>query len=162
VGQSYLESQGANDVGFDWGHRAYTKSGFVDTLPDELVDGFVAHAATAPGDDVISIWAMGGAIGRVPETATAFTGRSAPFWVGAETVWDDAALDDAHIRWAREGLALIDPYRATGGYVNDVSEEGDDAAVRATYGTEKLARLVALKRAWDPDNVFRLNQNIRP
>jgi FAD/FMN-containing dehydrogenase len=160
--QTWLASQGANDEGLDWGHRAYTKSGFLGSLPDALLDAFVEHAARAPGDDVISLWAMGGAVGRVPESATAFTGRSAPFWVGTETVWDDPALDAAHIGWAREGIALIEPYRATGGYVNDVSESGDEAVVRASYGADKMARLVALKRAWDPDNVFRLNQNIRP
>ena len=160
--QTYLASQGANDEGFDWGHRVYTKSGYLRSIPDDLVDAFIEHAATAPGDDVISIWAMGGAIARVPEEATAFTGRAAPWWIGAETVWDDPELDDAHIGWARAAIALGEPYQSTGGYVNDVSEADDDDAVRFAYGADKMARLVALKRAWDPDNVFRLNQNIRP
>jgi FAD/FMN-containing dehydrogenase len=160
--QTYLASQGANDVAMAWGHRVYTKSGYVGSIPETLVDTIVGHASAAPGDDVFSIWAFGGAVGRVCEDATAFTGRTAPFWIGAEAEWDDAALDGAHVAWARAGIALTEPYRVMGGYVNDVSEAGDDAAVLATYGPEKLGRLVALKRAWDPDNVFRLNQNIRP
>lgn len=161
--QTYLESQHANDNANAWGHRIYTKSGYVSSLPDDLIDAFVDHAAgSPPGEDVFSIWAFGGAVGRVPEEATAFQGRAAPFWVGTETMWDDPADDRSHRDWARAGIGLIDPYRVTGGYVNDVSETGDDALVRSVYGEAKYERLVALKRAWDPDNVFRLNQNIRP
>ena len=88
--------------------------------------------------------------------------RDAPWWIGAETVWDEHELDATHIGWAREGIALTEPYAAIGGYVNDVSEAADDRVVRSSYGEDKMARLVALKRAWDPENVFRLNQNIRP
>ncbi len=161
--QTYLDSQHAFDDANAWGHRVYTKSGMVGSLPDELVDAFVDHVAgSPPGEDVFSIWAFGGAVGRVPEEATAFQGRSAAFWVGTETMWDDPADDGAHRAWARTGVGLTEPYRVLGGYVNDVSETGDVAQVRSVYGDAKYERLVALKRAWDPDNVFRLNQNIRP
>jgi FAD/FMN-containing dehydrogenase len=161
--QTYLESQHANDESLAWGHRIYTKSGFVNALPDELMDAFVSHvAASPPGEDVFSIWAFGGAVGRVPEAATAFAGRSAPFWVGAESMWDDPADDDAHRAWGRAGIDLMKPWQVTGSYVNDVTELGDEAIVRSVYGDAKYDRLVALKRAWDPDNVFHLNQNIRP
>jgi hypothetical protein len=160
---AYLDAQHANDEGMAWGHRVYTKSGFVTALPDELVDAVVDHVAGSPaGEDVFSIWAFGGAVGRVPEDATAFAGRSAPFWIGAESMWDDPGADDAHRTWGRAGIDLTEPWRLTGSYVNDVSESGDDAVVRSVYGDAKYERLVALKRAWDPDNVFRLNQNIRP
>jgi berberine-like enzyme len=162
VEQTHLESQHANDAGLAWGHRIYTKSGFLGDIPGALVDATVAHVADAPGDDIYSIWAQGGALGRVPDDATAFTGRAAPFWVGAETQWDDAALDSAHVEWSRQAISLCDPYRVTGSYVNDVSDDADEAQVRAIYGGTKVHRLVALKRSWDPDNVFRLNQNIRP
>ena len=91
--QTYLESQHAFDESKGWGHRVYTKSGMVDALPDELVDALVDHVAKSPpGEDVFSIWAFGGAVGRVPEDATAFQGGRRPFWVGAETMWDDPAL----------------------------------------------------------------------
>ena len=131
--------------------------------PTISFDAFVDHVAVSPpGEDVFSIWAFGGAVGRVPEDATAFQGRSAPFWVGTETMWDEPADDRAHREWARTGIGLLEPYRVSGVYVNDVSERGDDATVRSVYGDAKYERLVALKRTWDPDNVFRLNQNIRP
>ena len=160
---THLESQHANDEAMAWGHRIYTKSGFLNALPNDLMDAFVDHvAASPPGEDVFSIWAFGGAIGRVAEDATAFAGRSAPFWVGAESMWDDPADDAAHREWGRSGMELIDPWRVTGSYVNDVTESGDEAIVRSIYGDAKYDRLVALKRVWDPDNVFHLNQNIRP
>ena len=114
--QTYLESQHAFDDANAWGHRVYTKSGMVGSLPDDLIDAFVDHVGgSPPGEDVFSIWAFGGAVGRVPEEATAFQGRSAPFWVGTETMWDDPADDRAHREWARTGIGLIEPWRAVGG-----------------------------------------------
>ena len=160
---AYLASQHANDESLGWGRRVYTKSGFLGGLPDELVDALVEHVAAAPsGEAVFSIWAFGGAIGRVPDDATAFAGRTAPYWIGAEATWDDPAEDDAYRDWARAGIDLIEPHQVTGRYVNDVSEFDDNAMVRSVYGDAKYERLVALKRTWDPDNVFHLNQNIRP
>jgi FAD/FMN-containing dehydrogenase len=160
--QPYLESQHANDATLAWGHRVYAKSAFLASIPDALVDALISHVAEAPGEDVISIWAQGGALARVPEDGTAFPGRSAPYWIGAETQWDDPGLDGAHIGWSRRAIALTEPYRSVGSYVNDASDHGDDAQVRAIYGDARYDRLVELKRAWDPDNVFHLNQNIRP
>jgi FAD/FMN-containing dehydrogenase len=104
---------------------------------------------------------MGGAIGRVSDSDSAFTGRTAGWWLSAEAMWDEPALDDAHIGWARRAMSAITPFTAVGQYVNDVVET-DVGSVRAIYGNEKYDRLVALKRKYDPDNVFRLNQNIRP
>ncbi len=161
--QTYLASQHANDESMAWGHRIYTKSGFVNALPDELIDAFVDHvAASPPGEDVFSIWAFGGAVGRIADEATAFAGRSAPFWIGAESMWDDPADDEAHRRWGRSGIELMRPWQATGSYVNDVTELADESLVRSIYGDAKYERLVALKQAWDPDNVFHLNQNVSP
>jgi FAD/FMN-containing dehydrogenase len=159
----YLESQHANDEFLGWGRRAYAKSAFLTDLPDELVDRLVEHVASAPpGEDMFSIWSFGGATGRIPEDATAFPGRSAPIWIGAEAVWDDAERDADHLRWARSGMQLVEPWRATGRYVNDLTDHGDEATIRDVYGDARYDRLVEVKRAWDPDNVFRLNANIRP
>jgi FAD/FMN-containing dehydrogenase len=159
----YLESQHANDAFLGWGRRAYAKSAFLSDLPDALVDRLVDHVVTAPpGEDMFSIWSFGGAIARVPEDATAFPGRQAPIWIGAEAVWDVADDDADHLRWARAGMEMVEPWRVTGRYVNDLTDQGDEATIRDVYGDAKYDRLVALKRAWDPDNVFRLNANIRP
>ena len=160
---TYLEAQHANDEPMAWGHRFYMRSGFTRSLPDELVDRCVEHVAQAPadGDRAFSIWTWGRAIGRVAEDATAFTGRGAEFWISAEAQWDDPDADGENVAWGRAAMADVEPFTMAGRYVNDVAETGADLA-RSIYGEAKYERLVALKREWDPDNVFRLNQNIRP
>ena len=91
----------------------------------------------------------------------AFTGRGAAFWVGVEAFWLDPARDREHVDWGRAAMAALKPFTRAGQYVNDVVEQGEDV-VRGIYGEAKYERLRALKRAHDPENVFRLNQNIRP
>ena len=132
--------------------------------PEKLlarVDEMAAQASTAPGECSICLWAQGGATRRVDENAMAFTGRGAAFWFGVENFWDDAAHDDAFIGWGRATMDALQPFTMAGHYVNDMVETGK-AVVRSIYGDAKYERLVSLKRAFDPDNVFRLNQNIVP
>ena len=159
----HLASQHLNDEAQDWGHRFYMKSAFMPAFPDEAVDLCVEHASRAPAgaDCEFSVWAWGRAIADVAEEATAFTGREAAVWLAAEALWDDEALDEQCRAWGRNALADLAPFASDGRYVNDVAEVGADVA-RMVYGDAKYERLVALKREWDPDNVFRLNQNIRP
>jgi FAD/FMN-containing dehydrogenase len=161
--KSYLGTQTMNDEAMRWGHRFYMKSALLVDLSDEVVDRLAAHVVRMPAgaEGEFTAWAMGRAIAAVPEEATAFTGRGAGLWIAAEILWADEALDDACRAWVRAALADLQPFATTGRYVNDVVEVGDDV-IRSVYGDAKHDRLVALKRAWDPDNVFRLNQNIRP
>jgi FAD/FMN-containing dehydrogenase len=160
---TYLETQHLADEAQEWGHRFYMKSAFLPALPDEAVDVLVEHAPRAPAGSEcgFSTWAWGRRIADVPENGTAFTGRGAAAWLAAEAMWDDAALDEDCRAWARDALADLAPFASDGRYVNDVAEVGADMA-RTVYGDAKYERLVALKREWDPDNVFRLNQNIQP
>ena len=160
---TYLETQHLADESQEWGHRFYMKSAFLPALPDEAVDVLVDHAPRAPDSSEcgFSTWAWGRRIADVPEDGTAFTGRNAAAWLAAEAMWDDPALDEQCRSWAREALADLAPFASDGRYVNDVAEVGADLA-RTVYGDAKYERLVALKREWDPDNVFRLNQNIQP
>jgi FAD/FMN-containing dehydrogenase len=159
--QPYLEVQAANDEAMAFGHRSYIKGGFVNDVRPEILDALVENAAQAPGEGAFGITAQGAAIDRVPDDAMAFTGRDARFEVSADISWDDPALDDGHVAWARRAMAIIEPDTVTGRYVNEIAEHGP-AETRAIYGDAKLARLTSLKRAWDPDNVFRLNHNIQP
>ena len=161
--KSYLALQGMNDDAMSWGHRFYMKSGFVGEFSDEVLAVSAAESTDVPpgGECSISFWAMGGAISRVPDEASAFTGRTAGWWLSAEAMWDEPAHDAAHMGWARRAMGALMPFTTVGQYVND-AVESDVASVRAVYGNEKYDRLVALKRTYDPDNVFRLNQNIRP
>jgi FAD/FMN-containing dehydrogenase len=160
---AYLDAQHLNDEAQDWGHRFYMKSAFLPSLPDEAVDLCVEHATRAPDKSEcgFSTWAWGRAISEVSEEETAFTGREAAAWLAAEAMWDDPALDEQCRAWGREALADLAPFASNGRYVNDVAEVGADVA-RTVYGDAKYERLVALKREWDPDNVFRLNQNVQP
>lgn len=137
------------------------KNAFFPAITGEIVDLCAARVCDAPGNCSVAFMAQGGAIARVGEDATAFTGRGAAFWCGVESVWDEPARDDAHIGWGRATMAALKPFTGQGHYVNDVIEPGEDI-VRGIYGEVKYQRLVALKRAWDPDNVFRLNHNVIP
>ncbi|HET9327048.1 MAG TPA: FAD-binding oxidoreductase [Candidatus Eisenbacteria bacterium] len=159
----YLTAQRMNDETMRWGYRFYMKSAFINSLPDELIDRCVEHMPRVPSgvNGGYTVWACGRAIARVPEEATAFSGRQAAFWMGSEILWKDEARDDECRTWGRVAMAESKPYESEGRYVNDVAEVGDDVT-RSVYGDAKYQRLVALKRAWDPGNFFRLNQNVRP
>lgn len=108
------------------------------------------------------LFQLGGALGRVPEDATAYPQRDAAFNVNVNAVWlpgDEGR--EKHIRWTRDFFAALEPHTGGRVYVNFLGDEGQDR-VQAAYGETKYARLAALKRRLDPDNVFRLNQNIKP
>ena len=159
----YLVSQLLFDAPMEWGQRFSMKSAFLASLPNTLVRGWADQLSRVSdgAEGGISVWAWGRRIAAVAEEQTAFTGRNAAVWAAAEIVWKDAALDDACRAWARASADSAAPHAALGRYVNDVTEVGGDVA-RMIYGERKYQRLVALKREWDPDNVFRLNQNITP
>jgi FAD/FMN-containing dehydrogenase len=159
--QPYLDVQVQNDEAMAWGGRSFIRGGYATDLRPESLDAIVEHLSRAPGEGSFSITAQGGAIGRIPEDAMAFTGRYAPFDVSADSSWTDAGLDDANRGWVRQAMAIVEPDTIPGRYANENSDFGPEET-RAIYGDAKLARLRELKRAWDPDNVFRLNHNVAP
>jgi FAD/FMN-containing dehydrogenase len=161
--KEYLTTQRLLDAPMAWGQRFAMKSSFLSSLPDDLVDAWADRVSQVPEgvEGGFSVWPWDRAIGAVGENDTAFTGRNAAFWAAPELFWTEPAIDDACRAWARAAIAEMEPYATVGRYVNDVVEVGDDV-VRTIYGDAKYERLVALKREWDPDNVFRLNQNILP
>jgi FAD/FMN-containing dehydrogenase len=161
--KAYLTTQHLNDEAAGWGHRFSMRSSFLQALPADVVSAWVERVARVPegANGGYSAWSCGGAIAAVGDEDTAFTGRDALYWAAAEVVWDDPDLDDACRSWGRGALVEAKPYESGGRYVNDVAEV-EDGLARSIYGDAKYERLVALKRTWDPDNVFRLNQNIRP
>jgi FAD/FMN-containing dehydrogenase len=159
--ESYLSVQALGDEAMAWGKRFYMKGGYTNAITDEVVDVCVEGVVEAPGDCGIGFWAQGGALNRLPEEAMAFTGRHARFWVGVEAFWEEPARDEDFRGWGRDTWDALTPFAAAGHYVNDVVETGE-GIVRSIYGPAKYERLVSLKRAYDPDNTFRLNQNISP
>jgi FAD/FMN-containing dehydrogenase len=158
--KQYLAVQGMNDEVSGWGNRVYTKAGFLADLSDDVVDVCVAQVESIPQGSEISVWTLGGAVGRVSNDAMAFTGRDARFNISAELTWTDQAHDEERMAWGRATMAELKPFLTTGRYVNEVAEAGIDGA--QIYGQAKYERLVGLKRKYDPDNFFRMNQNIRP
>jgi len=159
--QDYLEVQTANDLAMGWGSRSYILGGYADDVRPEALDALVEHAAVAPVGSSFSISVQGGAIGRVADDAMAFTGRDARFDLSADSDWEDPALDEIQHDWVRRAMAIVEPDGVIGRYCNEIGDAGPEVT-RAIYGDAKLPRLTALKRAWDPDNVFRLNHNIAP
>jgi FAD/FMN-containing dehydrogenase len=157
----YLDVQTAHDLAFAWGSRSFIKSHNANDVRREALDELVEHVATAPGEGTFSVTALGGAIGRVPEDATAYAGRASAFDLSTDSSWTDPALDEANAEWCRRALAVVEPDRALGAYANGNSDVGPEES-RKIYGDAKLARLAALKRESDPDNVFHVNPNVAP
>lgn len=156
----YTALQTSFDAGNPTGQRYYWKSQHLTGLPDELIDAVCRFARDLHGDfTIIGIEPLGGAQGRVPPDATAFPHRSVPFSLGIWTGWADPAADRDNVAWTRDFFAAVQPFGA-GAYVNYL---GDDEADRVgeAYGGN-MARLVEIKRRWDPDNLFRVNHNIAP
>ena len=162
IGSSpYLEVQTAHDLVFQWGSRSYIKSHNADDIRPEAFDELVELIATAPAGGTFSVTALGGAIARVAEEATAYSGRQATFDVSSDASWTDEAEDDAAIGWCRRALDVVKEDLTLGAYPNGNSDAGPDET-RRIYGDAKLERLAALKRTWDPDNVFHVNPNVAP
>ena len=165
---AWVDWQSAVDAIVPKGTRAYWKNCYFDQLDAATIATIVdiANRRASPITGV-DIHHMGGAFGRVPEDATAFSNRSAGFWLNMYALWTDPAGDDANRTWARESWAAMQPHAAAGMYVNFLGTEGgDEVAIReaalAAYGERKLARLTAIKDRFDPKNVFHMNHNIRP
>ena len=91
----------------------------------------------------------------------AYAGRAAAFDLSADSGWEDPALDDANRDWVRRAMAVVEPDFTLGRYANENADASPEQT-RLLYGDAKHARLVQLKRTWDPDNVFHLNHNVTP
>ncbi|HSK99935.1 MAG TPA: FAD-binding oxidoreductase [Rubrobacteraceae bacterium] len=159
----YVEAQKVLDEDYPNGRRYYWKSTNVGGLDDGVIDGLVAHAEAAPSDhSTIDVWYQGGAMGRVGAAATAFGDRSAPILLGIEANWEAPADDEANVAWARKVVSDMRRFSDGGAYLNfpGFMEEGQKL-MRDAYG-KNYDRLVQLKNRYDPANVFRLNQNIKP
>jgi FAD/FMN-containing dehydrogenase len=146
---------------FAHGQRTYIKAGCVPDLTDAVIDALIAHGSRvgSPASQ-IEVVSMGGAVSRVAPEATAFPHRDAAWLLNIPAIWETAAEDEAEIGWARSAFAALEPHMTGGKYVNFMDKD-EDASVPAAYGGI-LQRLQAVKRRYDPENVFRLNQNIAP
>jgi FAD/FMN-containing dehydrogenase len=158
--QPYVRLQAGPDNVYPPGRMAAVESWYVDELDDTLIDGLrAAHAAMPRGSFEVQVLHMGGAVGRVPRMSTAVPNRAASYLVVAMARWDEPDEEPAARQWLRgvdeqlQGAAVGGPH--VGMHTRDVS------SVEA-YGAERYLRLAALKRRYDPENVFAHNQNVVP
>ena len=160
---SYLDAQTFFDEDYPRGGRYYWKSQYLKSLSDGAIEALIDATWKRPSNvSTIDLWHLGGAIARVPAGATPVPQRDAQYLIGIEANWTDPADDEANMRWARDLWAKTQSFEPSSIYVNfaGFGEEGDDL-VRAAYGSN-YARLAQVKKAYDPGNVFRFNQNIKP
>ena len=153
--------QSAFDGLVEHGARNYWKSHHLTDLSDGCIEQIQSFAKSMPSaESEIFIPHMEGAPSRVAPEATAFPHRNTPFLLNLHTRWRDKEEDEEAISWAKNFHDATRPY-SQGVYVNFLSEEGADR-VREAYTEKVWERLVEAKRKWDPENVFRMNQNIAP
>lgn len=142
------------------GMRNYWKSHNFVEFTDGMIENFITYGKSMPtAHSEIAVAQLGGAINRVPVEGTAYTHRDAGFLMNLHTRWEDPAQDEECIAWARDCYEAMTPHATGGVYVNFITEQVGEE--RAAY-RENYDRLVELKGTYDPDNVFRMNQNVTP
>ncbi len=160
----YTALQAALDDVDPHGHRYWERGDYLTGLDDAAIDALVegGRTASSPRSEIL-IFPMGGATARVPDDATAFGDRSAPWAVWIASQWTDPAEDAVHRDWTRAFSASLEPWKTGAVYVNAIGGDVTEARKVAAFGGEaKYERLRELKRTWDPDNLFRRNHNIAP
>jgi FAD/FMN-containing dehydrogenase len=161
VPKPYLAHQAMLDPSFVPGRLYYFKSCDVAELSDEIIDITVERSLQIQSPlTSFPIWQMGGAVARVGDDETAFNGRTAGFTYNIGACTETSAGFDEEREWVRSFWSALEPWHE-GVYVNFLGDEGAER-VEQSYGPEKYERLRALKKKYDPDNFFRLNQNIAP
>jgi len=162
----YTAAQQLLDSFYPSGLQSCWKSSFLKEISDGAIDTMVAYCGRRPTPICHGIieHQLGGAVRRADREATAFAHRDVEYSFMSLGVCNDSGDAEKCIRWAREFWAAMQPYSTGGVYVNYLGREADEGPerIKAAYGPEKYARLVALKNKYDPTNLFRLNQNIKP
>jgi FAD/FMN-containing dehydrogenase len=157
---AYPDLQSMLDEDLPPGVRCYLRAGFAPGLTDSLIDTIVEYTSAMPSAaSTFDFHHMGGAVARVPDDGTAFGDRGSDFCFNIVGVWDDPQDDEVNRDWVRRFSSALKPFATGGVYVNFTA---DTDRVRAAYSDRKYERLHALKRQYDPTNLFRLNQNIEP
>jgi FAD/FMN-containing dehydrogenase len=159
--RSYVELQRLVDPNFPAGRLNYWKAHFLAELSDDLIDLVIEAFRRVPSPDLGIVFEhMGGAVARVGASDTAFSHRSAAYSFLILAGWEDPSESEANVAWARDLWEQVRPMAAAGVYVNYLGGEGEQR-VREAYGPN-LDRLAEIKSRYDPDNFFRMNQNIQP
>jgi FAD/FMN-containing dehydrogenases len=156
-----VDWQAAFDPLLTTGARNYWKSHDFETLPDGALDAIIQAVRTLPGPECeVFIAQIGGAMSRVAPDATAYPQRAAHFVMNVHTRWRENKDDNACVKWARDLFRAAEPFAMGSAYVNFMPEDETDR-VEKIYGMN-YSRLAKVKGRYDPHNMFRMNQNIRP
>jgi hypothetical protein len=158
----YIAVQALGGPFYPPGRFNYWKSSFIYDLSDAAIDTMIAQFEAVPSPfSAVALEHLGGAMSRIGKDETAFNERTAPLSLIITSEWTDPAESENNIRWARDFWAAMRPFASEAAYVNYL-DRGDEDRIRAAYGADKYERLVTLKNKYDPTNIFRLNQNIKP
>jgi FAD/FMN-containing dehydrogenase len=144
--------------------RAYWKSQYLDELSDAAIDVIADRARNRPAPlTLVNTFHMGGAIATIDPEATAFAQRAAPFMVSIDGMWTDPADDAERIAWVRSAWDAVAAFGNGGEYLNFTgrADEAAGASVESAFG-RNLERLAEVKATYDAENLFRVNDNIRP
>jgi hypothetical protein len=158
----YTQVQTMFDEDYPRGMRYYWKSTTLQQLTDEAIACLAEQAMLQPSPySITDVWHNAGAIRRMDASKTAYSGRDVPFLINPEANWKDPNDDEANIAWVRDFLKALQPHSEGIKYLNfaGFQEEGQ-AMMKSAFG-DQYDRLVALKKQYDPTNLFRLNQNIQ-
>jgi FAD/FMN-containing dehydrogenase len=163
---SYMDHRAIFDQAYPPGMRNYWRASMVTGWSDDVIDGLsevFARSASNSSGTAIVLEPLGGAIARVGATDTAFAHRGSAYTTLLTASWQDPARDEANRKWIREAWEVLRPSLSGGVYVNYMQNEEEEGAVRVreAYG-ENYRRLAKVKAKYDPENLFRMNQNIRP
>jgi FAD/FMN-containing dehydrogenase len=157
----YVAMQQMLDAGAPYGIRSYWKSNFLESLPDEAVDVFIACAESCPSPQTFAILEhTHGAAVRVASSATAFPVRKEGMDLVVISLWTDSAQDERNVAWTRGMYEAMKPWSAGSVYLNGLSED-DGGRVGEAFGAN-FERLREIKARYDPENRFRRNHNITP
>jgi len=160
----WLTFQSAFDAALPKGSRAYWRNASFDGLDGAIIDEIVEWCGAQTYGTAVDLHHMGGAFGRVPEDATAYPSRGAEYLLNIYGFWTDPGEDEQRIAWVKGFSTAMDRHAMVGQYVNFLGHDEADprAKALAAYGPAKYERLVAVKRTYDPENLFRINHNIVP
>lgn len=145
-------------------YRSYWKCHYLSGLSDETIDTILDGFASTPSSNTLaSIWNFGGATADVAADATAFGDRSMPYMFSMDSVWSDKSDDDKNISWTRDFWDRMKGYSDKGRMYLNFPGQGEEGAklLQDTFG-DNFSRLQSIKKKYDPDNLFRFNQNIEP
>jgi hypothetical protein len=160
--RSYVSQQSLLDATQPKGRRYYWKSEYLPGLSQELFDAGMAHwkEIRSPHSAVI-FFPIGSAVGKLPNDHSAVGNRDARFLFNIAASWEKPEEDVANIEWARAAWRDMRRFSTGGTYINFLTQEEGDARIQDAY-RDNYARLVKVKKQWDPDNMFRMNKNIAP